>query len=176
MKITKTKILVIDDKRDNLISIKALIKEFFPEAEIWTAQSGSEGIEMAKESVPDVILIDIVMPGLDGFEVCHRLKADRNLSEIPVIFLTALKGDKENRVKALEAGGEAFLLKPVEVSELKAQILAMLKIREASMEKLDEKERLEKLVEERTAELHRTHIGTLNLLEDLQMEKRSLSP
>jgi PAS domain S-box-containing protein len=172
MKITKTKILAIDDKKDNLISIKALIKESFPEAVILTAQSGSEGIEMAKELVPDVILLDIVMSGLDGFEVCRRLKADENLSEIPVIFLTALKGDKENRIKALEAGGEAFLSKPAEVTELKAMIRAMLKIREASMEKLDEKERLEKLVEERTAELRKTHIGTLNLLEDLQIENQ----
>ncbi|MCF8345127.1 MAG: response regulator [Bacteroidales bacterium] len=172
MKNNEPKILVIDDNQDNLISIKALIRESFPNAEILTAQSGSKGLEVAAGSIPDVILLDIVMPGMDGFEVCRRLKANNLLAEIPVIFITALKGDKESRIKALEAGGEAFLAKPVDESELTAQIRAMLKIRQAALEKHDEKENLEKQVEERTKELEKTHTATLNLLEDLKTENQ----
>ena len=69
------KILVIDDIRDNLISIKALIYEAFPDARIFTALNGQAGLELATSQNPDVILLDIVMPGMDGFEVCQRLKS-----------------------------------------------------------------------------------------------------
>ncbi|MBN1327535.1 MAG: PAS domain S-box protein [Candidatus Cloacimonetes bacterium] len=168
----KFKILAIDDNKDNLISLKALIREAFPQAEILTAKSGSQGLQIAAECDPDIILLDIVMPGMDGFEVCRKLKADDTLSEIPVIFITALKGEKESRIAALDAGGDAFLAKPIDESELTAQIRAMLKIRKAVIEKHDEKERLEKLIEERTIELQKTHTATLNLLEDLQMENQ----
>jgi len=166
------KILIIDDNNDNLISIKALIRESFPDAGISAALSGSKGLEIATGLNPDVILLDILMPGMDGFEVCRKIKSDRRLSEIPVIFITAIKGDKESRIKALEAGGDAFLAKPIDESELTAQIRAMLKIRKASQEKHKEKENLEKLVERRTLELQKIHAATLNLLEDLKMENQ----
>jgi len=113
MEIKKLKILAIDDNPDNLISLNALIKEAFPEAVIFTAISGEKGLKLAVDEDPDVILLDVVMPGMDGFEVCRNLKADQRLSDIPVVFVTALKGDQESRIKALECGGEAFLAKPV---------------------------------------------------------------
>jgi PAS domain S-box-containing protein len=147
------KILAIDDNQDNLITLKALIMETFPEALIFTAQSGEKGIEAARLHDPDTILLDILMPGLDGFEVCRRLKADKMLADIPVVFLTAMKGDRESRIKALESGGEAFLTKPIDESELLAQIRAMIKIKKANLLKRDETQRLNSLVEERTRQL-----------------------
>jgi len=75
----KIKILVIDDNKDNLITMQALIKESFPKAVILTAQSGMKGLEIAAESDPEVILLDIIMPEMDGFEVCKRLKTDKKL-------------------------------------------------------------------------------------------------
>ncbi len=168
------KILAIDDNRDNLISIKAIISEVLPQSFVYTELSGQRGIETARYNDPDVILLDIVMPGMDGYHVCKKIKADEQLSEIPVIFLTALNGDKHSRILALEAGGEAFLAKPVDSTELKAQILAMLKIREAAKYKRDKRLQLEELVQKRTEELKNANTAALNLLEDLNTEKEKL--
>jgi len=147
------KILAIDDHKDNLVSLKALVTEAFPQAVFLSEESGQRGIESARFNEPDVVLLDIVMPGIDGYEVCKKLKKDKQLSDIPVVFITALKGDKESRIKALEAGGDGFLAKPVDESELTAQIRAMLKIREATRRKKDDREKLKELVAERTNEL-----------------------
>ena len=170
MKNIKIKILAIDDIPDNLISLKAQIKDAFPEAIIFTALNGLKGIELAATEDPDVILFDIVMPDLDGYEVCKLLKADQKQSNIPVVFFTANKGDKESRVRALECGAEALLTKPIDPIELVAQIRAMVKIKAANLEKQNEKERLSQLVEEQIQELKLTHTATLNLLEDLRTE------
>jgi signal transduction histidine kinase/DNA-binding response OmpR family regulator/PAS domain-containing protein len=164
------KILAIDDNRDNLISLKAIISDVLPQSVVYMELSGQGGIETAREIEPDVILLDIVMPVMNGYEVCKTLKADIQLSETPVIFLTALKGDKQSRILALEAGGEAFLAKPIDSTELKAQILAMVKIKEATTYKRDEKLQLEELVQKRTEELKIANIAALNLLEDLKTE------
>ena len=107
---------------------------------------------------------------MDGFDVCRKLKADKKLSDIPLVFVTALKGGKESRIRALECGAEAFLSKPIDESELTAQIRAMVKIKTAANEKHYEKERLAALVEEQTHELKESHRATLNLLEKLRRE------
>ena len=164
------KILAIDDNRDNLISLKALLSEVIPQSIVYLELSGQGGIESARKNEPDVIFLDIVMPRMDGYEVCKKLKADKQLSEIPVIFLTALKGDKQSRILALEAGGEAFLAKPIDATELKAQVFAMLKIKEAATYKRDQRLQLEELVQKRTDELKTANIAALNLLEDLHAE------
>ncbi len=170
MESREIKILAIDDNQDNLISIKALVGESFPDILVLTALTGNIGLELAASEDPDVILLDIVMPGMDGFEVCNQLKADKELCNIPVVFVTAIKGDKESRIKALDCGAEAFLAKPIDPSELTAQIRAMVKIKAANTRKHDEKKRLEELVEDRTIELYRTHAETLRLYVDLKKE------
>jgi len=167
------RILAIDDNRDNLISIKALIKEILPDAVTLTTESGAKGIELAAQENPDIILLDVVMPVMDGYEVCKKLKADKKLSEIPVVFVTALRGDKESRIRALEVGADAFLAKPIDESELKAQIRAMLKVKTANREKYAEKEQLAALVAEQTIELKSAYRATLNLLEDLRKENEA---
>lgn len=166
----KIKILAIDDIQDNLISLKAFIQDIFPEAQMLLASSGAIGLEIAAIEKPDVILLDIIMPGMDGFEVCRNLKSDKELCDIPVVFMTAIKGDKDSRIKALECGGDAFLSKPIDESELTAQIRAMLKINAANIEKRNEKVRLAALVYEQTNELLRSHSATLSILEDLRNE------
>jgi PAS domain S-box-containing protein len=173
MESKKIKILAIDDNLDNLITIQALVYESFPNAVVIKALSGKAGLQSAAKEDPDVILLDIVMPEMDGFEVCRQLKEDKNLCDIPVVFVTALKGDKDSRIQGLEVGGEAFLAKPIDESELVAQIKAMVKIKVANIQKRDENIRLTALVEERTQELNKTHIATLNLLEDLKSENEA---
>lgn len=147
------KLLAIDDKPDNLTTLSAVVRDALPRTRVLIATNGSAGIELAAAEDPDVILLDIVMPGMDGFEVCRLLKADERIKDIPVVFLTALKTDTAGRVKALEVGGEGFLAKPLETAELTAQIKAMAKIKAANRSRRTEKEHLEALVEERTREM-----------------------
>ena len=187
-------ILAIDDEEDILTSLKAVITYAFPNAGVLTALNGERGIWLALAENPDVIILDITMPGMDGYEVCREIKKEGRLKDIPVIFLTGLKGSMENRVKALEAGAEAFLSKPFDVTELIVQIRAMVKIREANKLKQLEKERLAgpaagytrelsgKIAEHRKAQeellqsyqkLDNTRIAMLSLLEDLKEEIES---
>ncbi len=173
MDMGRIKILAIDDNQDNLISLNALIKETFPDAKVITSLNGKEGIKHAAAEDPDLILLDIVMPGMDGFEVCEKLKADKTLNHIPVVFITALKGDKKSRIHALEIGAEGFLAKPIDESELTAQIRAMVKIKAANTKIINEKERLAALVENKTLELQQAHQKTLQLLEELNNENEA---
>lgn len=147
------KLLAIDDNQDNLAAFKAVVRDILPGCKLWTGSSGPQGIELARAEDPDVILLDIEMPGMDGFEVCRRLKADEWLSSIPVIFLTAVRADRASRIKALEVGAEAFLSKPLDELELVAQIRAMVKLKAANRLQRQEKEQLTALVVERTFKL-----------------------
>lgn len=165
------KFLAIDDNQDNLLTMRALIREAFPEARVLTATTGIEGIATAGAEDPDVILLDIVMPEMDGFEVCQRLKSDPQTKEIPVVFVTAIKGDREHRILALESGAEAFLAKPIDESELTAQLRAMVKIKAANRQKQDEQGRLTQMVEEKTAALKAAHIKTMELLNSLKISE-----
>lgn len=147
------KILVIDDKKDNLIAASALLKNLISDCTAITAQSGAEGIKKAQTELPDTILLDIKMPEMDGFEVCRALKNDENTARIPIIILTAIKTDSKSRVKALETGADAFLTKPIEETELVAQVNTALRIKKAEDVLRKEKDLLEVLVQERTKAL-----------------------
>ena len=149
------KILAIDDQKDNLISLTAIIRDAFPDSTIYTAPDGMTGIDLAISKDPDVIILDIIMPGMDGFEVCRRLKSDDRASNIPVVFLTALGGDRKIRIKAFDAGAEAFLSKPIDETELKAQIRAMCIIKTHYQLKKNEKEYLTAQIAARTAQLQK---------------------
>ncbi len=169
----KVCVLAVDDNPDNLISIQALLREAFPDSTVLTAQNGPDGIALAKKEDPDVVLLDILMPGMDGFEVCRRLKANQTLCDIPIVFVTALKEDRQNRIRALECGAEAFVSKPIDETELMAQVSAMRKIKKANVEKRTEKQRLAELVARKTRELKESHEKTLRLLEELKKENES---
>jgi len=165
------KIVAIDDNTDNLISLRALINEAFPNAEFYMETNGIQGIELVAAKRPDVVLLDVVMPGMDGFEVCERLKEDSELCDIPVVFLTAIKGDKEHRIRALNVGAEAFLAKPIDETELLALIRAMVKIRKANADKKDENERLNNLVSIRTRQLEKELEDRKRIMADLVVAK-----
>lgn len=173
MEVRQLKILVIDDNRDNVIVLKALIRDAFPEAVVLMAGDGQAGFEMAVSEDPDIIFMDIIMPGMDGFEVCRRLKAQTDLADIPVVFVTAARGDKEHRILALECGGEGFLSKPIDEHELISQIRAMAKIRQANIQKRNEKQRLDIRVKKQTAALKAAHARTLKLLKSLEKENEA---
>lgn len=167
----RVKIVAIDDNSDNLISLHALINEAFPNAEFYMEMNGGKGLELVAAKHPDVVLLDVIMPGMDGFEVCKRLKADNEMCDIPVVFLTAIKGDREHRIHALEVGAEAFIAKPIDEAELIAQIRAMVKIRKANADKRDENERLNSLVYIRTRQLEKELEDRKQIMADLVIAK-----
>ncbi len=119
------KILVIDDQ---LLNIRLLERKLvMDDMKVISATNGPDGIHMAKEIRPDVILLDIVMPGMDGIEVCRELKADPELKEIPVIFITARTG-KEDKLQGFDVGAADFLVKPIELDEALARVRTQLRI------------------------------------------------
>jgi len=164
------KILIVDDNPDNLLTLRAMIKEVFPEALVLEAQSGHKAFELASMHNPFVVLLDVIMPEMDGFEICAKFKNDARLKDTPIVFVTSLKYESDIKIKALECGAEAFISKPIEQTELTAQLRAMMKIKTANLNKLSEKERLAALVEEKTFKLKQMQLATLNLLEDLKTE------
>ncbi len=150
------KILAIDDKMDNLVSLSALLKNLMPGCAVITAESGPEGIAKAKAERPDAILLDIKMPDMDGFETCRRLMSDERTRRIPVIMITAIKTDSESRIKGLEIGANAFLSKPIDEVELISQVKVALRIKEAEDALRTERDSLKRMVEKRTEMLLQT--------------------
>ncbi|MBU8893829.1 MAG: PAS domain S-box protein [Bacteroidales bacterium] len=149
------KILVIDDQQDNLMTIKAIIKNHLPDCKIITALSGKVGVDIVKKEQPDTILLDIIMPQMDGFEICQRIKTSELTKHIPVVMMTDIKAIAESRAKSLNAGADAFISKPINPIELIAQINLMLRIKEAEDKLRSEKEILEEVVLTRTIELRK---------------------
>ncbi|MBN2412046.1 PAS domain S-box protein [candidate division KSB1 bacterium] len=149
------KILIIDDEKDILETISALLDAFIDGCDVLTANSGSLGIEMAKKYLPDTILLDVTMPVMDGFQVCQILKQDEDTKDIPVIILTGVHTDSKSKIKGLEIGADTFLSKPIKEGELVAHVKAMLRIKRAEDELKKEKELLNFLVKQRTEELEK---------------------
>ncbi|MHB0996034.1 MAG: response regulator [Elusimicrobiales bacterium] len=164
----RLKLLAIDDDEECLETLRVAARIAFPDASLVTALDGQKGIQAALGSTPDIILLDVVMPEMDGFETCRRLKEDIRLKDIPVAFLTAVKPDKDICEKALSAGAEAFVLKPFELWELTIQVRTMLKIRDANLAQRMERERLQRMVAQRTRELAEQLVLREKALESLK--------
>lgn len=147
---TPPSILIIDDTPENLrVAVKQL--EAF-RYEILTARDGETGIARARLVIPDLILLDVQMPGIDGYETCRRLKADPLTAEIPVIFMTVLS-DIRHKIQGFDVGGVDYVTKPIEASELFARVRAHLQIRALQKELEAYSASLETRVAERTAAL-----------------------
>ncbi|MEH2136367.1 hybrid sensor histidine kinase/response regulator [Nostoc sp.] len=120
-------ILLVDDEPDNFEVISGIL--YNSGYRLGYASSGVSALERLKKSQPDVILLDVMMPELDGIEVCCRIKANPNWKHIPIVMVTALNA-KEDLARCLEAGADDFLSKPVSAVELRARIGSMLRIKQ----------------------------------------------
>jgi putative two-component system response regulator len=120
------KILVVDDEERNLRLIEALLAPLGHS--IHFASDGPTALQRASEERPDLVLLDVTMPGMDGFEVARQLKSRPATSMVPIVMVTALK-EVSDRVKALEAGADDFLNKPVDKTELRARVKSLLKVK-----------------------------------------------
>ncbi|MDQ6438276.1 PleD family two-component system response regulator [Mesorhizobium sp. LHD-90] len=120
------RILVVDDIPANVKLLEVrLLAEYF---EVLTASNGEDAIETCENGKVDVVLLDVMMPGMDGFEVCRRLKADPATAHIPVVMITAL-GQASDRVKGLEAGADDFLTKPVSDLQLMTRVRSLVRLK-----------------------------------------------
>jgi PAS domain S-box-containing protein len=168
---TSFTILVTDDHADSVVAILAFLADVFSNMTVLTAQTGEEGIALARQHHPNLILLDILMPNMDGYEVCRRMKQDPDIRHIPVVFLTAQKDNQDVRVKAIESGAEGFLYKPFAEKELLAQICAMLKLSKANEQAHAEKLFMENLVAKRTQQLEDELAERKKMVDELRVNE-----
>jgi len=134
-------VLVVDDHVQNIELIGALMQA--EGYRVLTARDGLEALKQVAQAPPDLILLDIMMPGLDGYAVCQQLKADPATKLIPLVLLTAL-GDERHKLQGLEAGADDFLGKPLSQAELRARVRSLLERKRLT----DELERAEMMLQE----------------------------
>ena len=131
-------VLVIDDQPQ---SLEAMREALLPLGlEVWQALDGESGFMIARDRQPDVILLDVMMPGIDGFEVCRRLKADEDTRLLPVVFLTGLDS-RDARLQGLAAGATDFLTKPFDLVELEVRVRNLVNFRRLTQD-LDDAEKM----------------------------------
>ena len=143
-------VLIVDDEYIGRETLQSVLEGEGYDLEM--AENGPQAIEKAKQLLPDVILLDVMMPGMTGFEVCQRIRSDPQIAEIPIIILTALD-DRESLLNALKAGADDFISKPFDRYELRARLLGITRLN-----------RYQKLLQER-AKLREANAQLLNAYE-----------
>jgi len=123
----KPKVLIVDDNPTNVELLLAQLKSF--SYDLRTAYDGESALKKIEEDPPDLVLLDLMMPKISGYEVCQRLKSNKETQFIPVIVITALK-ELEDKIKAIEMGADDFLMKPFNKVELVTRIRSLLKLKE----------------------------------------------
>jgi putative two-component system response regulator len=146
----RSTILIVDDVKENLDILVELLGE---EYDVRVCMDGPSTLKEVPRLLPDLILLDVMMPGMDGYEVCRRLKEDESLATIPVIFLTAMN-QEEDENKGLGVGAVDYITKPFAPNLVKLRIQNQLELKK-------HKDRLEDLVKERTKELQVAHEATI---------------
>jgi DNA-binding NtrC family response regulator len=163
-RISQTNILVVDDTPKNLQLLVGLLKE--QGYKVYAAPNGPRAIATVQKTPPDLILLDIRMPEMDGFEVCEKLKTDERTRDIPVIFLSALD-EVVSKIKGFEAGGVDYITKPFQVEEVLARVETHVTLQKY-------RKHLEELVDARTRALRETHEELQTAFTEIQQLKNQL--
>ena len=145
----KTTILIVDDTPSNIMFLSSVLKESY---KVKVAINGEKAISIVKANPPDLILLDIMMPGIDGYETCRRIKAEPEYYDIPIIFLTA-KSDDEDQSKGLELGAVDYIIKPINPLVLFSRIKTQLLLKQAKDFLKDNNQYLEEEVKRRMEEI-----------------------
>ena len=122
---TNAKILIVDDSSTARETLGALL--YSPDYDLYFASNGQEALEKANKVIPDLILLDVMMPDMDGYEVCESLRQDKVLAEVPIIMVTALD-DRKSRLRGIRAGADDFISKPFDTAELGARIQMIVRL------------------------------------------------
>jgi putative two-component system response regulator len=157
----KSKILIVDDDEKNLKLLGALLKNYGYNFE--TATNGVEAIEKTKKFFPDLIFLDIMMPEMDGYETCKRLKNDVETQHIPIVMVTAL-ADRDSKIEGLKVGANDFISKPVDSTELMIRTRNLLRVKEFEDFLKQHNELLKAEVRKKTSELRESYIDTIHRL------------
>src|ERR671933_2867273 len=168
-------ILIVDDTPANL----EVLLDFLEDSgfKVWVAEDGESAIEGAEYAPPELILLDVLMPGIDGFETCRRLKANPSTKDIPVIFMTALT-DTVDKVRGFQVGAVDYVTKPIQPEEVLARITNHLTIQNLQNQLQQQNLRLQQEVDERqqAEELVRQQAQREHLLGEIaQRIRRSLN-
>jgi putative two-component system response regulator len=150
----KPRVMAVDDELLNLKTIEAILKK--QGYEVILCKDGEECLAKVNENPPDLILLDIMMPGMDGFQVCSALKSNEKFALVPVVMVTALS-EVNDKVKALEVGADDFLSKPVDRNELQARVRSLLKVKAYNDHLVNYRQELEAEVQRRTLEIQETN-------------------
>lgn len=167
-------LLIVDDTPANLGVIASHLED--SGFDIVIAQSGEDGLKRAQRTLPDLILLDVMMPGIDGFETCRRLKANPQTADIPVIFMTAL-AETTDKVSGFEAGGVDYITKPIQIAEVLVRINTHLGLRAAQRQLLERNAALQQEVEIRRqaeAALEKTNQHLARTIETLERTQAQL--
>jgi adenylate cyclase len=150
--VTAAKILVVDDTPSN---VKLLVDILGAKGyAVVTATNGTEALECVEREAPDLVLLDVMMPGMSGYDVCRKLRANPATTMLPVVMVTALDPGPE-RVKGIEAGADDFLTKPIHQPEILARVRSLLRIKSLYDELTDLNRTLERRVDEQVGQLER---------------------
>ncbi|OQY60463.1 MAG: two-component system response regulator [Desulfobacteraceae bacterium 4572_88] len=155
------RILIVDDTKTN---IDVLIRAVRDDYKLGVALNGPKAIEFVKNRKPDLILLDVLMPGMDGFEVCRKLKEYPETRDIPIIFITAMDSP-DDKTKGFEMGAVDYITKPFDIAEVKARVKTHLSLRVAQETLKNHNITLENKVRERTRELEDAQLEILGRLE-----------
>ena len=158
--LSECSVLIVDDTEENVDILVGALSDSY---DLAVAMDGMSALEAVAHEPPDLILLDIMMPGMDGYEVCQRLKADPGTVNIPIIFLTAMS-DIASKTRAFETGAVDYVTKPFEIAEVKARVLTHLTLKLARQELAMQNEILEEKVIERTREISLTQETTIDAM------------
>jgi DNA-binding response OmpR family regulator len=170
--IAPTEVLIVDDDKAVQLTIKFAVQS--ANYQVRTASGGHEALKLVQEKAPDIILLDLVMPELDGYEVCRRLKAAPGSAKIPVIFLSGLVSAEE-KVKAFEAGGIDYIVKPCSTIELIVRLRTHLTLQRIQNSLAAEVRKRTRELKQRNQELLETNMALKRLLHGLEEEKQELT-
>ncbi len=164
-------ILVIDDEMITRTTLAALLEK--PNFQVELAEDGIQGLELARKITPDVILLDVMMPHMDGFETCKHIRADPKIGEVPIIMITALD-ERDMMLKGLEAGADDFLSKPFDSLELEIRLRTLMRV-DRYRHLMDERKKLKSTLAELSIKNIQLHSLSQQVLNAQENERRRIA-